>query len=325
MNNQNKAKIKTKVIIEEEQQKIETTTNENTSVAATTDKNDADKKDTDKKDVDKDAEKKKKNLSYEQKQIEFKKRREEAKERLAKKKKKNEVRLNKERRYPGLVRAVISGDTMIIIPLNDLSDVNGGDIEEITFTLNGVKAPLLERKTRVDLKAKTNKGKDDDKDKDDDKGKADNKNKTVNVNDKGKTDNKVKVTIKDDDDGDDDDDGGDDNNNTETDRNAPIFKKEKDEAFAWDSREYLRRRLVGKTVIYRIENQDVNTSKCYGEIWLFENDEPVNVRDELVRNGWVEVSLRKYFEEKKNKTILLPNWKAIMTLKVFNKMHKILE
>jgi len=49
-------------------------------------------------------------------------------------------------RQAGIVKSVLSGDTVILYNLADLKN-GSGRIPEINFTLHGVKAPTLEKKS----------------------------------------------------------------------------------------------------------------------------------------------------------------------------------
>lgn len=61
---------------------------------------------------------------------------------------------------------------------------------------------------------------------------------------------------------------------------------EKDERWAWESREYLRTQLIGKSVVYRVEHEAGN--RHYGEIWL----DAQNLRFAIVRDGWADVVVK---------------------------------
>lgn len=41
----------------------------------------------------------------------------------------------------------------------------------------------------------------------------------------------------------------------------------KDEPYAWEAREFLRRKLIGQDVTFAIE-KSVNTARTYGTVWL---------------------------------------------------------
>lgn len=60
-------------------------------------------------------------------------------------------------------------------------------------------------------------------------------------------------------------------------------KDEKDKPFAWDSREFLRKKLIGKNVTYVVEAKTPN--KEYGTVFL-ENE---NIAMSIVENGWATV------------------------------------
>lgn len=108
-------------------------------------------------------------------------------------------------RYPGIVRAVLSGDTIVVTKENTP--------EAINLTLMGLKAPLLGKKSKDEIT--------------------------------------------------------------------------KDQPFAWESRDFLRKLLIGKSVVYRVEHEVGN--RTYGEVWLTEE----NVRTLIVQKGWAEVTVRE--------------------------------
>lgn len=58
---------------------------------------------------------------------------------------------------------------------------------------------------------------------------------------------------------------------------------EKDEPWAWASREFLRKLVVGKSVVFRVDNEA--GTRSYGDLWVGE----LNVRIELVRLGWSDI------------------------------------
>lgn len=62
----------------------------------------------------------------------------------------------------------------------------------------------------------------------------------------------------------------------------------KDEHWAWQSREFLREKLVGKAVIFRVE-YTMDNGKRVGEVWLGTED----IREAVVTNGWANVPPRK--------------------------------
>ena len=59
--------------------------------------------------------------------------------------------------------------------------------------------------------------------------------------------------------------------------------------FAWQSREYLRKLLVGKEVKFAIEYKVPASGREYGTVWLKIDGEPVNVNNKVVMEGWAEV------------------------------------
>lgn len=62
----------------------------------------------------------------------------------------------------------------------------------------------------------------------------------------------------------------------------------KDENFAWDSREYLRKKLVGKKVYFTIDTTQ-NTNREYGTIYIGPESDLENLTEKLVYDGYVEV------------------------------------
>jgi endonuclease YncB( thermonuclease family) len=58
--------------------------------------------------------------------------------------------------------------------------------------------------------------------------------------------------------------------------------------WAWQSREFLREKLIGKVVIFRVE-YTLDNGKRVGELWI--NDE--DIRNTVVKNGWAAVPPRK--------------------------------
>jgi staphylococcal nuclease domain-containing protein 1 len=61
-----------------------------------------------------------------------------------------------------------------------------------------------------------------------------------------------------------------------------------DEPFAWHSREFLRKLVIGKPVVYRIEHtvEERERERSYGELWA--HDE-TDIRMEIVSHGWADV------------------------------------
>jgi len=63
------------------------------------------------------------------------------------------------------------------------------------------------------------------------------------------------------------------------------------QAFAWEAREYLRLRLIGKEVLFSVEYQVPGTGREYGCIYLPKpgSDELENITESIVAEGLVEV------------------------------------
>ncbi|KYM96600.1 hypothetical protein ALC62_12727 [Cyphomyrmex costatus] len=62
----------------------------------------------------------------------------------------------------------------------------------------------------------------------------------------------------------------------------------KDEPYAWEAREFLRRKLIGQDVTFATE-KSVNTARTYGTVWLGKDRNGENVIDTLVSEGLVTV------------------------------------
>jgi staphylococcal nuclease domain-containing protein 1 len=62
-------------------------------------------------------------------------------------------------------------------------------------------------------------------------------------------------------------------------------KMGKDEPFAWQSREYLRKLVIGQPVVYRKEHS-VADDRHYGELWDYNEQD---IRLAIVMNGWASV------------------------------------
>jgi staphylococcal nuclease domain-containing protein 1 len=69
--------------------------------------------------------------------------------------------------------------------------------------------------------------------------------------------------------------------------NAPLFTKSQEEPFGFESREYLRQLLIGKSVKFRVEHS--GTNRQYGQLFV---QQPVNgetnVSRILVQAGWIK-------------------------------------
>jgi len=66
-------------------------------------------------------------------------------------------------------------------------------------------------------------------------------------------------------------------------------EKTEDEPFAWASRDYLRRKAIGKTVVYTIEYKNPTNNKEYGVVSLSSNNGEENLSTSVVSNGWAKV------------------------------------
>ena len=59
--------------------------------------------------------------------------------------------------------------------------------------------------------------------------------------------------------------------------------------FAWEAREYLRKKLVGKEVSFTVEYKVPGTGREYGVIYIGRDVTGENVTEALVAEGLVEV------------------------------------
>lgn len=71
------------------------------------------------------------------------------------------------------------------------------------------------------------------------------------------------------------------------DPNAEIT--EKDEPFAWETREFMRKKLVGKEVCFVLDPKTLGNKKEYGLIYLGKDTTGENIAESLVNEGLVEV------------------------------------
>lgn len=62
-----------------------------------------------------------------------------------------------------------------------------------------------------------------------------------------------------------------------------------DNPFAWEAREFLRKLLIGKDIMFSVEYKVQTSGREYGSVWLSVSGEPQNVTDMLVSEGLVEV------------------------------------
>lgn len=64
----------------------------------------------------------------------------------------------------------------------------------------------------------------------------------------------------------------------------------KDEPFAWEAREFLRKKLVGKEVIFTAEKPPNSATREYGSVWAGKDpSKDENVTDSLLAEGLVKV------------------------------------
>ncbi|KAG7187759.1 hypothetical protein KM043_016803 [Ampulex compressa] len=62
----------------------------------------------------------------------------------------------------------------------------------------------------------------------------------------------------------------------------------KDEPYAWEAREFLRKKLIGQDVTFATE-KSVNTNRTYGTVWLGKDKNGENIIETLVSEGLVTV------------------------------------
>lgn len=74
-------------------------------------------------------------------------------------------------------------------------------------------------------------------------------------------------------------------------RKRPEKKTDKleDEDYAWASREYLRKKAIGKNVSYTIEYKNPNTNKEFGVVHLVTANGEENLATSVVAQGWAKV------------------------------------
>ncbi|XP_074613274.1 staphylococcal nuclease domain-containing protein 1-like [Acropora palmata] len=63
----------------------------------------------------------------------------------------------------------------------------------------------------------------------------------------------------------------------------------RDEPFAWEAREFLRKKLIGKEVLFTVEYKVPGTGREYGCIFLQKGQELENITESIVSEGLVEV------------------------------------
>ena len=67
---------------------------------------------------------------------------------------------------------------------------------------------------------------------------------------------------------------------------SPHLKKDGDEQWAFDSREALRKLIVGKNVQFSVLYQIPNTKREYGVVYLNDGRQ---LPEEMVKDGWVKL------------------------------------
>mmetsp|Transcript_36162 Transcript_36162/g.91251 ORF Transcript_36162/g.91251 Transcript_36162/m.91251 type:complete len:949 (-) Transcript_36162:968-3814(-) len=75
----------------------------------------------------------------------------------------------------------------------------------------------------------------------------------------------------------------------------------KDEPFAWQSREFLRKKAIGQPCIFRVDYVLENVSREFGSVFIGQSTPPENLAMSVVQAGWAAVRGGKqqspYFEE----------------------------
>ena len=64
---------------------------------------------------------------------------------------------------------------------------------------------------------------------------------------------------------------------------------DQDEPYAWEAREFLRKKLIGKEVAVKNEYQAPNSTMTYGFLFVGKDESGENIAESLVREGLVEV------------------------------------
>jgi hypothetical protein len=60
----------------------------------------------------------------------------------------------------------------------------------------------------------------------------------------------------------------------------------KDEPWAWQSREYLRKKVIGKAVVFKVDYTVPSINREFGSVFL----DDTNLAIDVVANGWARVS-----------------------------------
>eukprot|EP00878_Enallax_costatus_P006933 GHUV01007265.1.p1 GENE.GHUV01007265.1~~GHUV01007265.1.p1 ORF type:complete len:560 (+),score=208.13 GHUV01007265.1:80-1759(+) len=64
----------------------------------------------------------------------------------------------------------------------------------------------------------------------------------------------------------------------------------RDEPFAWESREFLRKKLIGQAVVFRVDYVvEVAGNKEFGSVFLQQGQQQENIALSIVQNGWAKV------------------------------------
>lgn len=71
--------------------------------------------------------------------------------------------------------------------------------------------------------------------------------------------------------------------------NVEASVETRDEPFAWEAREFLRKKLIGKEVLFSVEYKVPGTGREYGCIYLQKGEDLENVTEAIVSEGLVEV------------------------------------
>mmetsp|Transcript_31827 Transcript_31827/g.38496 ORF Transcript_31827/g.38496 Transcript_31827/m.38496 type:complete len:905 (-) Transcript_31827:461-3175(-) len=63
----------------------------------------------------------------------------------------------------------------------------------------------------------------------------------------------------------------------------------RDEAYAWDSREFLRKKVIGREVVFRVEYTVAQIGRDFGAVYLSNGPQKENVAHSVVSAGWARV------------------------------------
>eukprot|EP01130_Rhizamoeba_saxonica_P007009 TRINITY_DN280_c0_g1_i1.p1 TRINITY_DN280_c0_g1~~TRINITY_DN280_c0_g1_i1.p1 ORF type:complete len:1032 (-),score=308.34 TRINITY_DN280_c0_g1_i1:62-3157(-) len=88
--------------------------------------------------------------------------------------------------------------------------------------------------------------------------------------------------------------------------------------YYFQSREFLRRRLIGKTVIYRAEHK-TKTGRVFGEVWLPGPDgrPPLNIRYAIIRSGLATVTRKERLEDPSKDNAAIRDYKEMLRHQAF--------